>query len=90
MHQRLADGLKGVTVDVGHIVLKGVPCRAEGALLTIRIVRNDIDTGNLCHTIHGHMVVCDATTLFHGEETAEANSLSSTPNTVYHITGILE
>ena len=88
MNKGLADGLKGVTVDVGHIVGDGVPRRTKGTLLTIRIVWNDVDTWNLGHTVYGHMIVSNRYTLFLREIAAETNGLGRTPHLVYHTTGI--
>ena len=73
-----------------HIVLNGVPSGAKGTLGTIRIIRDDIDTRNLRHTIHRQMIVSDATPLLLGEETAKAYGLSSTPHTIDNTTGIME
>ena len=75
MNKCLADGLKGVTVDVGHIVVDGMPRRTKGTLLTIRIVRNDVDAWDLSHTVYGHMIISNRSTLFLREVTAETNGL---------------
>ena len=86
----MANGLKGIEVDVIHIVLKGVPRGSEGTLLTIRIIRDNVDTRNLRHTIHRQMIVSNSHTLSRWEETAKANSLSCTPHTIDNTTSILE
>ena len=90
LYQRLANSLEGVTVDMVHIVVDGMPCRTEAALFAGGILGDDIDAGNLCHLVHGDMVVGDATTFFHGEHAAEAHHLSRAPYLIDDATGITE
>ena len=90
MDEGLTDGLKGVAVDMGHIVIDGVPRRAEGTLGTVRIIGDDIDAGDLRHTIHGQMVVSDTYTFSCGEETAKAYNLRSTPDLIDDAARILK
>ena len=88
MDEGLTHSLEGVAVDMGHIVIDGVPRRAEGTLGTVRIIGDDIDAGDLRHTIHGQMVVSDATTFTSREETAKAYDLRSTPHLIDDAAGI--
>ena len=88
MDEGLTHSLKGVAVDMGHIVVDGVPRRTEGTLGTVRIIGDDIDAGDLRHTIHGQMVVSDTYTFSCGEETAKAYNLRSTPHFINDATGI--
>ena len=63
MDNRLSDRLKGRLVDMVHCVVDGVPGGTERTLGAVRIIRDDIDAGDLRHTIDRDMVVGDAHTL---------------------------
>ena len=71
-----------------HIIIDSMPRRAEGTLFAIRIVIDDVDTGNACFLINGKMVVGDSSTIFIGEDAAIPCCIGSLPNTFYDITGI--
>ena len=73
-----------------HIVVDGVPGGTERTLGAVRIIRDDIDAGDLRHTIDGDMVVGDTYTLTRREETAKAYNLRSTPDLIDDATGILK
>ena len=88
MDEGLADSLEGVAVDMIHIVVDSVPSGTKGTLGTVRIIGDDIDAGDLRHTIHGQMVVSDTYTFSCGEETAKAYNLRSTPHFINDATGI--
>ena len=90
MDEGLADSLEGVAVDMVHIVVDGVPGGAEGTLGAVGIIRNDIDAGDLRHTIDGDMVVGDAYTLTRREETAKTYDLRSTPDLIDDAARILK
>ena len=79
MDKGLADSLEGVAVDMSHVVVDGVPGGTERTLGAVRIIRDDIDAGDLRHTIDRDMVVGDANTLSRWEETAKTYDLRSTP-----------
>ena len=79
MDEGLADCLEGVAVDMGHIVVDGVLGGTERTLGAVKIIRDDIDAGDLRHTIDRDMVVGDANTLSRWEETAKTYDLRSTP-----------
>ena len=59
MDDCLADGLEGGLVDVVHRVVDGVPGGSEAALLTIGIIGDDVDAGDLRHGVHRDMVIGD-------------------------------
>ena len=88
MNKRLSDSLKGIAVDMGHVVVDSVPGGTEGTLGTIGIIGDDIDAGDLRHTVYREMVVGDTYALSRWEETAEANSLSGAPHTIDNTTRI--
>ena len=58
-------------------------------MLTVGIVIDDIDAGNTCLLVDGHMIIGNATTIFVGENATIAGSSGSLPNTFYDVTGIL-
>jgi hypothetical protein len=90
LDEGLSDSLEGVAVDMGHVVVDGVPGGTEGTLGTVGVVRDDVDAGDLRHTVDRQMVVCDTYSLSRREETAKANDLRSTPHLVDDAAGILK
>ena len=90
MDEGLADSLEGVAVDMVHIVVDGVPRRTKGTLGAVGIIGDDVDAGDLRHTIDRDMVVGDAHTLSRREETAKTYDLRSTPDLIDDVTGILK
>ena len=70
MNDCLADGLESGARDVGHVVAHGVPRGAEAALGAVGIVGDDVDAGDMGHSVDGDMVVGDATAFLHGEQAA--------------------
>ena len=89
MYHRLANGLESVLVNMGHIVVDGVPRRSEGALLAGGVIGDDVDAGDLGHGVDGQMIVGDVGAGLHGEHTAEAYHLGGTPHTVDNARGVL-
>ena len=75
---------------MAHIIIDSVPGGAEAALGAIRIVRDNVDARNLGHTVDGDMVIGNPATRLLGEEAAVTYDLSSAPNTVDNIAGILK
>ena len=90
MDKGLADSLEGVAVYMVHIVVDGVPGGTEGTLGTVGVVRDDVDAGDLRHTVDRQMVVCDTYSLSRREETAKTYDLRSTPDLIDDVTGILK
>jgi hypothetical protein len=90
LDEGLADSLEGVAVDMSHVIVDGMPGRTEGTLGTVGIIGDDIDAGDLRHTIDGDMVVGDANTLSRREETAKTYDLRSTPDLIDDAAGILK
>ena len=89
MDDGLPDGEERVLVDVGHIVVEGVPGGTEAALLAVGVVGDDVDAGDVGHGVHGDMVVGDATAFGHGEEAAVAHHSCGLPYLVDDVLGII-
>ena len=64
LDEGLTDSLKGVAVNVLHVIVDGMPRGSEATLFAIRIVINDIDTGDMSLLIDRQMVVSDSPTVF--------------------------
>ena len=85
----MTDGLEGGAVEMGHVVLKRVPRRSEGALLAGGVIGDDVDAGDLGHGVDGQVIVGDVGAGLHGEHAAEAYHLGGTPHTVDNARGVL-
>lgn len=85
----LTDGLQSRLVNVSHVISKRMPGGTKGTLLAIRIVRDDIYTGNMCNGIDGYMVVGYISARLLRESAAKADGLRSAPHTVDNGRGVL-
>ena len=66
-----------------------MPCRTKATLFAVWIIWNNIDSRNLCLSIHWHMVIGNTCSKLRGEHTSIANNLSCAPNLIYNATGML-
>ena len=89
MDKRLADSFQGVSIDVLHIVVDGMPCGAERTLATVGVAGDDVDAGNAGHLVHRTVVVGDGATELVGEETGVATGVGGVPYTLDNLCGIL-
>ena len=90
MNQGLTDGLEGGAVDMGHVVVDGVPCGTEAALLAGGVIGDDVDAGYLGHGVDGLVVVGDIGAGLVGEHAAEAYHLGGSPHTIDNAGGVLQ
>ena len=90
MYECLPDGLEGGAIDVGHIVIDGMPRRTEAALLARGVIGDDVDAGDLSHRVNGDMIIGNATALALGEETSVTHGLCRTPHLIDDAAGIME
>ena len=90
MYHRLANGLESVLVNMGHVVVDGVPCGTEAALLAGGVIGDDVDAGYLGHGVDRLVVVGDIGAGLVGEHAAEAYHLGGSPHTVDNAGGVLQ
>ena len=75
---------------MGHVVVDGVPCGTEAALLAGGVIGDDVDAGYLGHGVDGLVVVGDIGAGLVGEHAAEAYHLGGSPHTVDNAGGVLQ
>ena len=73
-----------------HIIVHRVPRRTKRTLFAVRIVRNNVNTGNTRLLVHRQVVIGYLTTLFVREVRAEAHRLGSLPHHLNHLRCIVQ
>jgi len=74
-----------ILIDVFHSVIDRMPRWTKRTLLTIRIVRDDINRGNTSKLVYWHMVIGNHSTDSIREVRAKSCCFCSFPHTIYDI-----